>query len=246
MNGTATAFVDQAMKYRILLVDDHPVIRRGLAGIIQREADLEVCGEAVSAVEALALTEQTEPNLALVDVTLQEGDGIALTEQLQERFPRTRTLIFSVHDELLFAERALCAGARGYVSKDAATDELLRAIRQVLRGELCFSPRISERLRQRQDRDMRPTEDPVGCLSKREAEVFEMIGDGKTIRQIAKQLGLSAKTVESHRAKIKGKLRVLNSAELSRRAIRWLLEREKDCVEAHSAADTFCSTSSFA
>jgi DNA-binding NarL/FixJ family response regulator len=212
-------------KYRVLLVDDHPLVRRGLADVIAREPDLEACGEAGDVAEGLAVVERTKPHVVVVDLTLKTGHGLELIEKLKNRDPDLKILVSSMHDEMLFAERVLRAGARGYISKQEPPEALIRAIRQVLRGELYLSPRMTSRLLNRVVAGANTQDDPVQGFSNRELEVYEMIGQGLTIQQIASRLHLSPKTIETHREKIKQKLNVTNSAELNRRAVQWVLER---------------------
>lgn len=212
-------------KYRVLLVDDHPLVRRGLADVIAREPDLEACGEAGDVAEALTVVERTKPNVVVVDLTLKSGHGIDLIEKLVGRDPDAKILVSSMHDEMLFAERVLRAGAKGYISKQEPPETLIRAIRQVLRGELYLSPRMTSRLLNRVVAGGSTENDPVQSFSNRELEVYEMIGQGQTVQQIAARLHLSPKTIETHREKIKQKLNVTNSAELNRRAVQWVLER---------------------
>ena len=214
-----------ARKYRVMLVDDHPLVRRGLAEVISREPDLETCGEAADVAEALAEVDRTKPDIVVVDLTLKTGHGIELLEKLKTRDPNLKTLVSSMHDENLFAERVIRAGARGYISKQEAPEALVRAIRQVLRGELYLSPRMTSRLLNRVVVGSPMQEDPVLGLSNRELEVYDMIGQGLTVQQIAARLHLSPKTVETHREKIKQKLNLKSSAELNRRAVQWVLER---------------------
>lgn len=216
---------NNSKKYRVLLVDDHPLVRRGLAEVIAREADLETCGEAGDVAEGLAAVERTKPNVAVIDLTLRTGHGIELIEKLRTRDPDLKILVSSMHDEMLFAERVLRAGARGYISKQEPPEALVRAIRQVLRGELYLSPRMTSRMLNRVVGGTQTQDDPVQSFSNRELEVYEMIGQGLTIQQIAARLHLSPKTIETHREKIKQKLNVTNSAELNRRAVQWVLER---------------------
>jgi DNA-binding NarL/FixJ family response regulator len=214
----------QRTKSRILLVDDHPMVRRGVAEVLGREADLEVCGEAADVSEAMHLLEQTHPDLVLVDLTLKSGHGIELIEKIKAADSRVKTLVSSMHDETLFAERVLQAGAMGYLTKQEPPETLLGAIRQVLRGEVYLSPRMTSRLLHRVASGSLSREDPVKSLSNREIQVYEMIGQGLTIQQIATRLHLSPKTVETHREKIKQKLNLKNSTELNRRAVQWVLE----------------------
>jgi DNA-binding NarL/FixJ family response regulator len=212
-------------KRRVFLVDDHPLVRRGVADVIAREADLELCGEAGDVAEALQEVERTRPDIVVIDLSLKTGHGIDLIERIKARDPRVKMLVSSMHEETLFAERVLQAGAMGYVTKQEPPETLLGAIRQVLRGEVYLSPRMTSRLLHRLSSGSPPREDPIQALSNREIEVFEMIGQGLTIQQIAGRLHLSPKTVETHREKIKQKLNFKSSAELGRRAVQWVLER---------------------
>jgi DNA-binding NarL/FixJ family response regulator len=211
-------------KYRILLVDDHPLVRRGLADVIAREPDMETCGEAADVLEAIREVERTSPDAVVVDLILKTGHGIELIEKLKSHDPQIKTLVSSMHDETLFAERVLRAGAMGYVSKREPPEALVQAIRQVLRGELYVSPGMTNHLLQRVGGGAPAQEDPVQGLSNREIAVYQMIGQGLTIRQIATRLHLSPKTVETHREKIKQKLNLKSSAELNRHAVQWVLE----------------------
>jgi DNA-binding NarL/FixJ family response regulator len=212
-------------KFRVLLVDDHPLVRRGVADVIAHEGDLEICGEAADVAEAMREVERTQPDLVLVDLALKSGHGLELIEKLKARNPKVKTLVSSMHDETLFAERVLQAGAMGYITKQEPPEMLVRAVRQVLRGEVYLSPRMTSRLLHRVAGGSPLREDPIQGLSNREIEVYEMIGQGLTVQQIAVRLHLSPKTVETHREKIKQKLSLKSSAELGRRAIQWVLER---------------------
>jgi DNA-binding NarL/FixJ family response regulator len=212
-------------KSRVLLVDDHPLVRRGVADLIARESDLELCGEASDVIEALDAIERARPDVVVVDLSLKTGHGIELLEKIKARDSQIKTLVSSMHDEALFAERVLRAGAMGYITKQEPPEMLLKAIRQVLRGEVYLSARMTSRLLRRVAEGGVSREDPVQALSNREVEVYEMIGQGLTVQQIAQRLHLSPKTVETHREKIKQKLNVKNSAELNRRAVQWVLER---------------------
>jgi DNA-binding NarL/FixJ family response regulator len=220
-----TSISNHSTKSRVMLVDDHPLVRRGLGDIISREPDLELCGEAGDVQEAIREAERTQPDLIVVDLTLRTGHGLELIEKLKDRNSHVKILVSSMHDETLFAERVLRAGAMGYISKQEPPEMLLRAIRQVLRGELCLSPRMTSRLLHGVAKGRSTSDDPVEGFSNREIEVFEMIGQGLTIQQIAMRLHLSPKTVETHREKVKQKLNLKSSAELNRRAVQWVLER---------------------
>lgn len=216
---------NSAKKSRVMLVDDHPLVRRGLAEVMTREPDLEVCAEAGDVPEALEQIEQARPDVIVIDLTLKTGHGLELIEKIKDRHSHVKMLVSSMHDEMLFAERVLRAGAMGYVTKQEPPDTLLRAVRQVLRGEVYLSPRMTNRLLHRMAAGQTSQGDPVESLSNRELEVYEMIGQGLTIQQIAVRLHLSPKTVETHREKVKQKLNLKSSAELNRRAVQWVLER---------------------
>jgi DNA-binding NarL/FixJ family response regulator len=210
-------------KRKILIVDDHPIVRRGLAELIALEPDLEVSGESADMAEALNQIETNPPDAAIIDISLKSGHGLELIERVKAKHADVKMLVSSMHDELLFAERSLRAGALGYIPKHEPTDTLLDALRKVLRGEIYLTSRMSNRLMLNFTGKPANT-DPIKTLSNRELEVFEMIGQGLTTQQIAGKLKLSAKTVETHREKIKGKLDLKNSAELNRRAVQWVLE----------------------
>jgi len=211
-------------KYKVLIVDDHPVVRRGLAGVIACQPDLELCGEAASVKDALDEVQNSCPDVAVIDLALKGGHGIDLIQQIKARQDRVKMLVSSMHDETLFAERSLRAGAMGYVSKQEPTERLLEAIRHVLRGEIYLSPRMTGRILRHVRDGGSAGEDPITTLSNRELGVFEMIGQGMTTQQIARSLELSPKTIEAHREKIKEKLNLRNSAELNRSAVQWVLE----------------------
>ena len=211
-------------KYRILIVDDHPIVRRGLRELVADEPDLEVCGEAEDVSQALEQLEATRPDVVVVDLTLKSGHGLELIKEVKARNDRIKMLISSMHDESLFAERALRAGAAGYVSKQESPDKIIDAVRQVLRGEIYLSTRMASRLLQRVTTGEPLEKHPIQSLSDRELEVFEMVGQGLTTKQIARKLDLSHKTIETHREKIKTKLNLRNSTELSRHATQWVLE----------------------
>lgn len=209
---------------RILVVDDHPLVRRGLAALVREEPDLEICGEAADAAAALAALEATQADIVIVDISLERGDGFELIKEIRLKHPLVKILVVSMHDENLYAERALQAGARGYVEKEAAPDSVLDAIRLVLDGHIYLSTRMTDQLlRQAFDGD-RPNRHPdVSPLTARELDVLRLIGDGRTTREIAAELHLSVKTVETHRDHIKRKLKLRNAAELSRCAVQWRL-----------------------
>ncbi len=207
----------------ILLVDDHPVLRRGLASLIESEPDLTVCGEAATGSEALAAIRDRRPDLAIVDLSLGDSDGLDLVKDLKKRHPELPALVLSMHDEATYAERALRAGARGYLTKQQLDDTVLAAIRRLLAGETWMSPELEARLARKFVGGVTLDDgSPLDALSDRELEVFRWIGRGRTTRQIAEALHLSVKTIESHREHIKHKLAIESAAELARRAIRWV------------------------
>jgi len=211
-------------RYRVFLVDDHPIVRRGMMELIAEEPDLEVCGEAADAPEALQQELALAPDVAIIDLSLRNGHGIELIERIRGHNEGVKMLVASMHDEALFAERALRAGARGYFNKQECGSKLVDAIRHVLRGEIYLSPYMANRILHAVANGEPVDHDPIKNLSNRELEVFELIGNGLATKQIAGRLHLSPKTVETHREKIKSKLNLANSNELSRRAVQWVLE----------------------
>jgi len=218
-----TAADNKTGKRRVMLVDDHPIVRHGMAMLINEEDDLMVCGESSSASDTLSQIELCQPEIAVVDVSLQGASGIDLTKSIKEQYPGLPVLILSMHEESLYAERALRAGARGFVMKQEAAETVLRAIRTVIKGDVYLSERLSSQvLRSLVDG---PSSEPdhfgVDRLSDRELEVFELIGRGYATRRIADALHLSVKTIETHRAHIKQKLKLINATELVHRAFHW-------------------------
>ncbi len=208
----------------IVLVDDHPLMRKGLARTIEAEADLNVVGQMDSAEEALEALDDLAPDLAVVDISLPGMSGLELIKHLQSRFSDLATLVVSRHDESLYAERCIRAGAKGYVMKQEAGDVIVQAIRKVLDGRIFVSEEINERLLQQmaeggQDRLM---QSPLEVLSDRELEVFELTGKGSTTREIADRLHLSVKTIESYRARIKNKLNLDSANEFIQHAVQWV------------------------
>jgi len=209
-------------KHRILLVEDHPVTREGFAQLINYQTDLEVCGQTGSASKALAGAEALRPDLVIVDISLADSNGLELIKDLKARFPKLPTLVLSTHDEALYAERAVRAGASGYVMKQAPTAAVMTAIREVLKGKLYLSEAIRSRMVQQQVQGgpANPTSG-IESLSDRELEVFQLLGHGETTREIAARLHLSVSTVETYRAHIKQKLGLANAMELVHRAVEW-------------------------
>ncbi|GAB5442640.1 MAG: response regulator transcription factor [Fuerstiella sp.] len=210
---------------QILLIDDHPVTRQGLALQIRFEPNLEVCGEAADADAAMELVSELLPDLAVVDVSLSAGNGIELVKRMKIEHPQIRCLVYSMYEESLYADRALRAGAAGYVNKTTPPDEVIRAIHRVLSGHVYVSPQLSEVMLTRMVRGQKAvSSNPAQLLSDRELESFQMMGRGMTTRQIAEALQLSPKTIETYRARIKVKLNVDSMAELTRLAAQWVLE----------------------
>lgn len=212
---------------RVVIVDDHPIVRAGLSALIDAEADLAVCGQAENAREALGVIERERPDIVLVDLSLRDSSGLDLIKQLASG--PVKVLVVSMHDEATWSERALAAGALGYVHKSNATREIVLAIRRVMTGRPYVSESIGERLLRKVVGGMapEPLEDPVATLSDRELEIFHRIGEGKTTQAIGDALCLSPKTVQTYRQRIKQKLGIDTAADLSSQATRWLVERSK-------------------
>lgn len=221
---------------RILLIDDHALLRRGLAELIDQEPDMEVCGEAEDAAAALDLVEEETPDLAVIDLSLRDSSGLELIKQIKSRFPDVSLLVLSMHDENLFAERTLRAGAKGYVNKEEPAEKVIEAIREVLAGRIFLSGKMADRILHRLvDRDSGLERSPIDTLSDREFEVLELIGKGLTTRQIAKQLHLSRKTVDTYRDHLKTKLQLKTANELVRYAVAWSLGEEAEEAAAEDA-----------
>ena len=210
--------------HSIILVDDHPLLRKGLARTIEKEADLHVVGQMDSAEETLGTIEDLAPDLAVVDISLPGMSGMELIKHLQSRMPEVQILVVSRHDETLYAERCIRAGARGYVMKQEAGDDIVHAIQRVLDGRIFVSDTINERLLQSMAEGGRERvmQSPLEVLSDRELEVFELTGRGASTREIAERLHLSVKTVESYRARIKNKLNFDSANELMKHAVQWV------------------------
>jgi DNA-binding NarL/FixJ family response regulator len=210
-------------KKRLLIVDDHPIMRQGLALLINEELDLEVCGEADNANDAIAAVPVLKPDLVLADITMPGKTGLDLIKDLQALHPGLAVLVMSMHDESLYAERVLRAGGRGYVMKQQGGQVLLEAIRKVLSGQIAVSERMSSKILEifsgRRDET---GGSPVGKLTDREFEIFQLVGQGKGTKEIAAQLNLSAKTVDVHRLNIKQKLQLQSAAELVHYAVCWV------------------------
>jgi DNA-binding NarL/FixJ family response regulator len=208
-------------KTKILLVDDHPLVREGLANLIHQEPDLEVCGQAAGEPQALQLIGTAQPDLAVVDLSLEIGSGLELIKSIKAMHPAVAVLALSMHDESLYAERALRAGARGYLMKREAATKVIQGIRTVLGGGLFVSAKIQALLAERFVAGGAPADSPVAQLSDRELEVFQLLGRGLSTRQIADHLHVGFKTVQAYCARIKDKLCLANATELLRAAMKW-------------------------
>jgi DNA-binding NarL/FixJ family response regulator len=207
---------------KVFLVDDHPLVREWLTTLLNQLTDLQVCGEAAGAEKALEGIRSTQPDIAIVDLALPEGSGLALIKSLKADFPGIAVVVLSMHDERFYAERAFRAGARGYVMKGESTSSIAAAIRDVLNGKLYLSPRMHAVFAERfAEGDLASLHAPVKKLSDRELEVFRLLGQGYETRRVAQSLNVSIKTVQAYCARIKEKLQLANASELLREAIRW-------------------------
>lgn len=201
---------------RVMIVDDHPIVRQGLRAMIDAETDLKICGEAQTEREARSMVRELKPDVVIVDLSLEEGDGINLIRDLHAHHPDIALLVLSMHDEAIYAERLLAVGAAGYIMKQAAADQLITALRAVLRGETYLSQAVRTSLSARALND---SDEPR--LSTRELQVIGMIGRGQSSRDIAQALSLSVKTIESHRLSIKRKLHLATNIQLVHYANKW-------------------------
>lgn len=213
-----------ARKFGIMLVDDHPLVRERLGDVINREKDMQVCGEAEERFAAIDLINQSPPDLAIIDITLKNSDGLELIKDIHSRWPKLPMLVVSMHDETLYAERVLRAGARGYITKQEATRNILLAIRRILNGHIYLNERVATQILTRiaspgavVSTNLRPTD----MLADRELQVFELTGRGLNPRQIAERLHIGIKTVETYRARIREKLNLKDGTELLQLAITW-------------------------
>ncbi len=214
-------------KSKVFVVDDHPIVRQGLAQMINREPDLTICGEAQEAASALQAIISERPDILIVDISLSGPDGLELLKNIRLRYPTLPVLILSMHDESIYAERALRAGANGYIMKHEAAEKVLVAVRQILGGEIYVSERIANRILHHYiSGTSTAKQSPLADLSDRELEVFRLIGEGHSTRTIAEQLHLSVKTVESYQAHIKDKLSLKNGRELVQHAIQWVMNEK--------------------
>jgi DNA-binding NarL/FixJ family response regulator len=220
MNNSSSKTI--ARKNRVFIVDDHPLVREGLTNLINGQDDLIICGEAKNSAQALDGIMQAHPDVALIDISLENESGLELVKQLGSQFPQVALIVLSMHDEALFAERVLRAGARGYVMKHETSKSVLASIRRVLGGGVYVSERIVNRIARRAGSAREPVaSSPVERLSDRELEIFRLLGQGRTTSQIAADLNLSLKTVQAYCARAKEKFGVTSLTELLRAAIRW-------------------------
>jgi DNA-binding NarL/FixJ family response regulator len=226
----STAYKSQnqiVVKKRIVVVDDHPIVRQGLALLINREPDLVVCGEAEEAMGALHLLPSAHPDLLIVDISLNGPDGLDLLKSIRSIQPALPVLILSMHDESIYAERALRAGANGYIMKQEATEKVLVAVRRILSGEIYVSDQIANKMLKHYITGSGTLRNSsIADLSDRELEVFRLIGEGHGTRQIAEELHISIKTVESYQAHIKEKLSLRSARELMQHAIQWAMNEK--------------------
>lgn len=225
-SSSAAAPQPAPKKYRVLIVDDHPLFRHGVADLVESEADLEVCGEAESAPLALEAIRKHRPDLVIADISLRGTNGIDLIKSIKAEHRTLPVLVLSMHDESLFAARALRAGARGYVMKQEALDRVLGAIRVVLEGEVYVSPAMSMRMIEEYVQGENGGRRLTDRLTDRELEVLQLIGEGHGVREIARDLHLSVKTVETHRARVKEKLHFKSAREVARFAVQWVHEQQ--------------------
>ena len=221
--GTKDVAADQMSiesAYRILIVDDHPIVRQGLRRLIDQEEDLSVCGEAEDVKEARNAIEAMSPDAVILDISLRNSDGVDLIKELRLRRIKTPVLVLSMHDESIYAERLLSAGANGYIMKQEASDQFLVALRGVLAGDIYVSNAVRGKMVKAAAAED-AVADPISRLSNRELQVFNLIGQGLSTREIAEKLNLSVKTIESHRLTIKDKLNIDSATQLMRYAVRW-------------------------
>ncbi len=210
-------------KTRIILVEDHPIFRKGLAQLINNDRSMEIVGEAEDSLEALRIVKEQKPDMVIVDITLKDRNGIELIKDIRLRFPEMLIIVLSMHDEKIYAERALRAGARGYIMKQEAPETILKAINHVLNDNIYVSNEIATRIFSMFfDGKNKDESSPIDLLTDRELEVFQLIGQGFGTREIAGKLHISVKTVENHRAHIKEKLNLKSAIELVQQATLWL------------------------
>jgi DNA-binding NarL/FixJ family response regulator len=215
-----TTQVEKKNRSRVFIVDDHPVVRDGLKNLIEQEEDLMVCGEAADAASALKTIPQESPDIALVDLSLEHSSGLELVKDIRNQYPELPVIVLSMHDELVYGERAVRSGARGYLMKGESSQRVISAIRSVLQGEVFLSERLMAQIASRLSH-AKTTRPPIERLSDRELEVFQMLGQGTSTTAIAEKLNLSVKTVQMYVARAKEKFGVTSARELMREAVRW-------------------------
>ena len=206
---------------KILIIEDHPIVRKGFSMLINQDDELKTIGEAGDYHSALDMVRKTKADLILLDLSLGDGNGIELIKEVKVINPALPVLVVSLHDENLYAERTLKAGARGYIMKSEATENILTAIKKIINGEVYLSDGMKDKLINRVAGTDREGSSPMDILSDREFEVFQFIGDGRTTKEIAEILNLSVKTVETYKSHIKSKLEIKDSTDLIRRAVEW-------------------------
>ena len=221
---------------KVVVIDDHPIVRQGLSQMINREPDLVVCGEAEESRSAMQIIASAKPDIVVVDISLNGPSGLEILKTIRQNDPRLKVLILSMHDETVYAERALRAGANGYIMKQEATEMVLTALRRILAGEVYVSDRIANKmLRQLVGGVPRPRQSAIDGLTDRELEVFRLIGEGHGTRQISDNLHLSVKTVETYQSHIKEKMGLRNARELVQFAIQWVIS-ENGSSDTHQSA----------
>jgi DNA-binding NarL/FixJ family response regulator len=218
---TKAAPKKQSTLTKVLIVDDHPVVREGLAMLIDRQPDLEVCGEASDIAEGVQQAATTKPDVAVVDIGLKNGNGLDLIRRLKARDRSLRILVWSMFGERLYAERSLNAGALGYITKEQATDQIIDAIRHVRQGKVYVSEAVKDRMLKRAV-GARVAGSSIDCLSNRELEVFRLVGNGLDTKEVAEAMHVSIKTVETYQGRIKEKMNLKSGRELVQRAAQWL------------------------
>jgi DNA-binding NarL/FixJ family response regulator len=214
-------------KLRILIVDDHQLYRKGLKDLLELDESVQVCGQAGNIADALLMFDELQPDLVTVDISLANGNGLELIQRLKLANPRVLILVVTMHEEGLYAERAIAAGASGFICKQAENGQFLEAIQDLRQGELHVSPQLKQKLRNRKAKRSGGSDSPEANLSGRELEILGFIGRGLTTQKISSLLSISASTVETYRERLKSKLNLKNSSELNRHAILWILNESK-------------------
>lgn len=225
--GAGGAMPSKKKVRRVLIVDDHPIVRQGLRRLIDQEEDLSVCGEAETVRDARTAIKELNPDAIIVDISLKQGDGIELVRDARAHYPTLPILVLSMHDETIYAERMLSAGANGYIMKQAASEQFLVAVRRVLEGGIYVSEAVGNSMIQKfASGGSYISSNPIDRLSNRELQILHLIGKGSSTRETAEALNLSIKTVESHRQRIKRKLNLTTGAQLVQYAVNWFSGRE--------------------